>query len=564
MHRRWILPVPPGDPAPARELAHAFRLPPFVADLLAAKGLVEEDRVAEFLNPRLRRLHDPNLLPEMAAATARIEDALRANQRIVLYGDYDVDGVTSLAILHRVIHAYGGRVDSFLPLRAEEGYGLSPAGIERCIDLHQPDLLIAIDCGTNSATEANILRQRGIDLVILDHHEPDGPRPHCVARVNPKCADTGFDYLCSAGIAFKTAHALLKRTAIPGFELKTLLDLVALATLCDLVPLDGENRTLVRHGLRQMERTEWPGLAALMAVASVRPPVRSSDVGFRLGPRINASGRLGTAQDSLQLLLTSDPLEAQQLAASLETHNRDRQAVERNVVLEVENWLEENFDPDRDKTIVAGRRDWHTGVLGIVASRVMRRHHRPTLIVGFDGSGAGKGSGRSVAGLSLVAALGLCSDHLGTFGGHEMAAGLHVHEDQFEEFRTAFEAAARSLLGSAPLVPTLRLHAELPLDDFGEDFLESQAMLEPFGTANPQPALLVRHVTPSAPPRVLKEKHLRFDLPAGNGSLAAIFFNGATDSLPSPPWDIAFHLERNEWNGRVSAQMQVIDIRAAA
>ncbi len=563
MNRRWILPIP-GDPAPIRELAHAFHLPPFIAGLLAAKGLREEECVHEFLKPRLRRLSDPNLLPEMPAATARIEAALRANERIALYGDYDVDGVTSLAILHRVLHAYGGRVDSFLPHRVDEGYGLSPAGLERCLDLHAPQLLIAVDCGTNSAAEAATLRARSIDLIILDHHEPDGPRPECVARVNPKCADTGFHNLCSAGIAFKTAHALLKSTPLPGFELKHLLDLVALATLCDLVPLEGENRTLVRHGLLQMERTEWPGLAALMATASVRPPIRSSDVGFRLGPRINASGRLGTAQDSLQLLLTNDPLEATQLAASLETHNRDRQAVERKVVTAVESWVEKNFDPARDTTIVAGARGWHTGVLGIVASRVMRRHHRPTLIVGFDDVGEGKGSGRSVPGLSLVEALGLCSDHLGNFGGHEMAAGLHVHENRFEEFRAAFDTSARSLLGTSTLVPTLRLDAEVPLDSFDEDFLESQAMLEPFGMSNPQPVLLARHVTPTAEPRILKEKHLRFDLPAGRRPLAAIYFNGAVHDLPAPPWDIAFHLERNEWNGRVSAQMQIIAIRAAA
>ncbi len=563
MQRRWILPTP-GDPTAISDLAHAFQLPPFIAGLIAAKGFADEDTVANFLHPRLRRLTDPTLLPEMPAAVARIEAALRANERIALYGDYDVDGVTSLTILHRVLHAYGGRVDSFLPHRVDEGYGLSPAGLERCLELHRPQLLIAVDCGTNSNAEIATLRARNIDVIVLDHHEPDGDRPDCTARVNPKCGGVDFHYLCSAGIAFKTAHALLKSTPLPGFELKNLLDLVALATLCDLVPLEGENRVLVRHGLRQMETTVWPGLAALMSVAGVNAPVRASDVGFRLGPRINAAGRLGTAEDSLALLLTNDPLEAATLASNLDGQNRERQAVERTVALEMENWIAKNFDPARDSTIVAGRRDWHTGVLGIVASRVMRRHHRPTLVIGFDETGQGKGSGRSIRGLSLVETLGLCSDHLGNFGGHEMAAGLNVREENFEAFRAAFESAARSLLGTDALVPTLRLDAEVPIASFDEDFLESQAMLEPFGMSNPQPVLLVRNVVPTDTPRVLKEKHLRFDLPAGRRSLAAIFFNGATDDLPNPPWDIAFHLERNEWNGRVSAQMQIVDIRAAA
>ncbi len=563
MQRRWILPTA-GDPGIIRELAHAFRLPPFVASLVAAKGFADEDTVADFLQPRLRRLRDPNLLPEMPAAVTRIEAALRANERIALYGDYDVDGVTSLTILHRILHAYGGRVDSFLPHRVDEGYGLSAAGLERCLELHTPDLLIAVDCGTNSTAEIASLRARGIDVIVLDHHEPDGDRPDCVARVNPKCGGTDFHTLCSAGIAFKTAHALLKSTPLPGFELRDLLDLVALATLCDLVPLEGENRVFVRHGLRQMATTRWPGLAALMSVAAVSAPIRASDVGFRLGPRINATGRLGTAQDSLSLLLTNDPQEAATLATSLDEQNRERQSIERAVATEVDAWIAENFDPTRDTTIVAGQRDWHTGVLGIVASRVMRRHHRPTLVVGFDETGQGKGSGRSIAGLSLVEALGQCATHLGNFGGHDMAAGLQVHEDDFPAFRAAFEQAARTLLGTDPLVPTLRLDAEIPLASFDEDFLESQSLLEPFGMANPQPVLLVRRVTPTAEPRVLKEKHLRFDLPVGRRSLSAIFFNGATDDLPSPPWDLAFHLERNEWNGRVSAQLQILDIRAAA
>ena len=517
------------------------------------------------MNPRLRTLSDPFLLPGMAAAVVRLDLALRRNESIVLYGDYDADGVASLALLHRVLTAYGGRVECFLPLRAGEGYGLSAAGLERCLDLYKPDLLVAVDCGTNSTAEVAWLRDRGIDVIVLDHHEPDATPADCLALVNPKLGDGTFSYLCSAGVAFKTAHALLKSSPLPGFDLREMLDLAALATLSDLVPLVAENRILVRAGLEQMSRTRWPGMAALLRVAGIVAPVRASDVGFRLGPRINAAGRVGTAQEALHLLLTNDPLEATRLAASLDAQNRERQAVERRVSQEVEAWVAAHFDASRDTCIVAGARDWHQGVLGIVASRVTRRLHRPTFIIGFDETGRGKGSGRSIEGLSLVEALRRCEQHLETFGGHEMAAGLNVREEAFEEFRSAFHRATRDLVTDEMLVPTLRLDAEVSLEEFSTGLLDAQQMLEPFGNGNSQPILLARAITPATAPKVLKEKHLRVTFTGeSRRPINAIFFNGAEGDLPRPPWDVAFHLERNDYNGRVEAQMQIVAIRSAA
>lgn len=562
MQRRWILPAP-GDTAAVQAIAGTHGLPPFVASLLLSAGLREPEAIGSFLRPRLRSLTDPNLLPGMPAAVARLDEALRRKERIALYGDYDVDGVASLALLHRVLSAYGGDAACFLPLRAEEGYGLSRAGIDRCVELHQPDLLVAVDCGTNSTAEIARLRGQGIDVLVLDHHEPDASLPECIALVNPKIGAGEFSYLCSAGIVFKVAHALLKASPLPGFDLRDVLDLVALATICDLVPLQGENRILVRAGLEQMARSRWPGLAALLGVAGVSAPIRTADVGFRVGPRINAAGRLGAALEALQLLLTNDPAEAARIASSLDAQNRERQAVERAVAQDVEKWLLANFDPARDAAIVAGARDWHQGVLGIVASRVMRRHHRPTLIVGFDETGHGKGSGRSIEGLSLVEALRRCETHLGNFGGHEMAAGLNVREDAFAAFREAFAGAARDMVTDEMLVPRLRLSAEIALEDFGDDLLAAQQMLEPFGNGNSQPLLFARGISPAAEPRVLKEKHLRIAFP-GRRPVSAIFFNGAEQPLPRPPWDVAFHLERNEYNGRVESQMQIVAIRAAA
>lgn len=563
MHRRWILP-PAVDRLAVVRLAGELGIPAFVAECLVRRDLSHPGHADDFLNPRLRALSDPNDIPGISLAVARIGEALRRRERIVLFGDYDVDGVASVAILYRVFSAFGGNVECFLPHRADEGYGLSAAGLERCLAGGRPGLLVAVDCGTTAVAEIARLQEDGIDVIVLDHHEPSTALPRCTALVNPKVAGAEFSYLCSAGIAFKTAHALLKANPLPDFQLREILDLVALATLCDLVPILAENRILVRHGLRQMEVSRWPGLTALMRSAGVNPPLTGAAVGFRLGPRINAAGRLGTASDALRLLLADDDAEAAELAAVLDRSNKQRQAIERSVTEEVEAWIAENFDPIRDTAIVAGARDWHTGVLGIVASRVMRHYNRPALIVGFDASGSGRGSGRSIEGFSLVNALSRCSAWLDQYGGHDMAAGVTLQEDQFGDFRMAFNEAAQALTDSEMLVPRLHLDAEMTLDQFDHGFLEAQALLEPFGNANSQPVLFARQIAPLTPPRFIKEKHIRLTLPAGRSRIDCIFFNGAARPLPPPPWDIAFHLERNDFQGRVSPQLHILDVRAAA
>lgn len=562
MQKRWIFPNPEKDLV-VQKLARELDLPDFLARVLVRNGFTAPESATDFLQPKLRQLEDPFLLPDMEAAVDRTLLAIQRNERIALYGDYDVDGVASLALLKRVLTAMGAEVACFLPLRAEEGYGLSASGVERCFEEHSPDFLIAVDCGTNSAREIADVRRRGADAIILDHHEPSSDRPQCAALVNPKLGPD-FHHLCSAGVAFKLAHALLKKSPQPHIDLKEYLDIVALATIADLVPLVGENRIFVHRGLQQMAHTRWPGLAALMTVAGVRPPIRGGDIGFRLGPRINASGRLGTALESLRLLLSDDPAEAARIADSLDQQNRDRQTVERQLATEVENWVDKHYDASRDASIVAGQRDWHHGVLGIVASRIMRRHHRPTLLVGFDAEGIGKGSGRSIEGFSLVETLGRCAEHLDKFGGHEMAAGITVQEGRFETFRNSFESAARSLVTEDILTPKLRLDAELRLESISMNLLETQQALEPYGMSNPQPVYASRGVTPLSEPRVLKEKHLRLEFASGRQKVCAMFFHGAEEQLPRPPWDIAFTIERNEFNGRVDAQMHVVGLRSAA
>ncbi len=488
MQRRWIFPEEIDLPTLGR-LCRELGLPESVGRVLIRNGYKAPEDAADFLQPRLKNLGDPLLLGEMETAARRVLRAIETNEKIVLYGDYDVDGVASLALLKRFLTALGASVACFLPHRIEEGYGLSMSGVERCFEEYDASLLIAVDCGTNSCKEVAAIRARGVDVLILDHHETTGARPDCVALVNPKRDGEGLGYLCSAGVVFKLAHAILKLSPRPGIDLKDYLDIVALATVADIVPLVGEKPHPRASRPRPDGTLRWPGLRALMVVAGVDAPISANALGYRLGPRINASGRLGTAQESLRLLTTDDIAEASRLADSLDHQNRERQLVERQLTDEVETWVLGNFNPIRDACIVAGQRDWHHGVLGIVASRIMRRYHRPTLLIGFDETGLGKGSGRSIEGLSLVHALQQCAEHLEKFGGHEMAAGVTIHEDRFSTFRDAFHASAREMMSDDLLVPKLRVDGELPISQVTHSFLECQSRLEPYGSANPSPSM---------------------------------------------------------------------------
>ena len=536
---------------------------PWVGRVLQRKGLLTDEAANDFLHPRLRNLSDPFLLANMPAAVDRILRSLDRAERIVLYGDYDVDGVTSLALLHEMLSAYGAPPALFLPSRMEEGYGLSHEGIERCWQTHRPQLLIAVDCGTSACDEVAEIRARGADVIVFDHHEPKSRLPDCTAVVNPKAVDgCAFTYLCSVGIVFKLCHALLKTRPLADFDLRQRLDLVALGTVADIVPLEAENRILVHHGTREIARRRLLGLSELMKVAAVRPPIAAEHIGFRLGPRLNAAGRLTTAEKALRLLLTADSGEASALASELDGQNRERQSVEREIVQAAERRIkEENLG--ECAAIVLGDPAWHPGVLGIVASRIARSYHRPAIVVGFDKEGVGKGSGRSIAGFSLVAALGRCADHLEKFGGHEMAAGLTIPKKNFPAFRAAFQEACREMISAEHLEPCLHLDDELTLRELNWELLRWHELLQPFGQSNPQPLFLARGVEPAAPPLILKEKHLVLRLRQNGRYQRAIFFGGAEEPLPEPPWDVAFRISADEYEGEIRLQMQVKALRAS-
>ncbi len=564
MERRWIISPPLVSAENGIAWAEICDLPCMVS-LLQRKNFSCADEVHAFLQPRLRALGDPFLLPQMDIAVERILKAIDDRERIVLFGDYDVDGVTSLALLAEMLRAYGAAPDLFLPLRMEEGYGLSRESVERCWATHHPQLLIAVDCGTSSLAEAAELNRRGADVIILDHHEPKDALPDCVALVNPKLsASSEFRYLCTVGIVFKVCHALLKTRPNQSFDLKAHLDLVALGTVADIVPLEGENRTFVQHGLRQLARSARPGVRKLIEVAGVRAPLQAEDIGFRLGPRLNAAGRLATAEKALRLLLTSDEAEAAELASLLDGQNRERQTVEKEIFAVANEQVSASFDPSRDAAIVVGARGWHPGVLGIVASRLARKYHRPTIVIGFDSDGLGKGSGRSVEGLSLVEALGRCASSLEKFGGHEMAAGLSMREENLAGFAADFRRAARELIADEALEARLHLDQELMFRDLKSDLLYWIEALAPFGSGNAQPIFFARGVEPVVAPRVLKEKHLLLRLRQENHHARAIYFDGASQPLPAPPWDVAFRLQTDDYLGEKRLQMHVQALRAAS
>jgi single-stranded-DNA-specific exonuclease len=557
----WIL---RGDPFHSNEKGRGHPFPAILEHLIHQRGLPVGENLESFLRPKLRDLGDPFEIGEMREGVERILQAIDRGEHVCIYGDYDVDGVTSIAVMRRMLHAYGLEPRHFIPLRSSEGYGLSKAALERCMrEGPKPDLLIAVDCGTVSIDEIAGLRADGVDVIVVDHHEPSQRgRPDVVALVNPKYGG-GPAYLCAAGVCFKLAHAMIKTRPVPNFDLKELLDLVAVATIADIVPMIGENRLLVRHGLKRLPQTLNPGLQALQEVSGMNGKATSMDVGFRIGPRLNAAGRMDVPEDALATLLTDCKRLARDLAEKLDEYNKRRQTHESQIRREAMEMLNATFDPGRDPVIVLGSRSWHPGVVGIVASRLMRQFHKPTFIIAIDAEGVGKGSGRSIEGVSLVQAINSCRSHLIAGGGHDMAAGLSITEDKLDVFRADFAAYVLNNTVAEQRQPKLKVDAEITFDQLSLEFLTDYELLQPFGNGNPQPIFMARGVHLSRPPVHMKNQHLRLNLRQGYAEQDAVFFGGGEVALPDPPWDIAFTIDRNTFRGRTTLQIIIQDVRAA-
>jgi len=553
----------------AVDIAREINVPVSIGGLLVQRGYTDPESAEMFLRPRLSNMGDPFDLPDMPLAAERIWRAVKTGEKITVHGDYDADGITSTALLVKVLSMLGAKVSAFIPHRIEDGYGLTAENVLQCVEDFGTKLMITVDCGTGSTDAADRARELGVDLVVTDHHESSGDIAQALALVNPKLGEaTDARNLAGVGVAFKLCHALLiygrdKGYEEAGMDLRPFLDLVALGTVADIVPLLGENRALTRYGLQMADKTENIGLRALLQCAGAASPLRAYNLAFQIAPRINAAGRVGSARRALDLLLTEDPDEAQEIAEELDQENRERQKIEAEVVTECERQLRDTFDPQHDYAIVAAGAGWHRGVVGIAASRIMREHYRPTFIIALDEDGAGHGSGRSIEGFSLVQALADCSDLLDKFGGHDMAAGLSITRDKVKAFRKRLNEVARKKLAADDLVPKQRVDAWIDLDDVGEELYEAQCLLAPFGEANRNPIWAVSGLRFMSEPREVGKGHLKARVGAGNTERDAIGFNLWGRVLPEGPMDIAFKLERNEYRGRVSYQLNICDIRPA-
>jgi len=563
---RWAV-TAPADPRLTADLAADLHIPEPLAAILVQRGFTAPERARAFLRPDLERLTDPLEWADMPRAVELVTRAVRAGTPILVHGDYDVDGQCAAAMLTRVLRSVGGDVHAFVPHRIRDGYDFGAAGLGEALRL-RAGLIITCDCGITAVDAVRAAREAGVEVVVTDHHLPGDALPPASAVLDPRRADCPSEDkdLCGTGVAFKLAQALVPALGIsPNLPLH-FLDFVALATVADVVPLTGENRILVRHGLKLLADSHWTGVRALVEAAGLAGrPIKSGHVGFILAPRLNAAGRIGDANDGLRLLLTDDPGEAAGVARELETLNARRQALDQRILDEAVERAEAVLQPE-DRALVLAADGWHPGVIGIVASRLVERYGRPTFLVGWDEGGeTGRGSGRSIAGFDLHAALHRVGQHLEKYGGHTMAAGLTIRREHYEAFRVAFLAVAGELLAPDDLVPAQRVDLELPLSLVSDDLEKLIRHLEPCGPGNPAPVFGVRGARAVGARRV-GSNHLRFLLDDASGVLPAIAFQWA-DAVPdhwlSERLDVAFRLERDEWQGRTTLQARVAAIAPA-
>ncbi|UCG86140.1 MAG: single-stranded-DNA-specific exonuclease RecJ [Gemmatimonadota bacterium] len=561
---RWKV-VPTPDRSQVQLLSSALNVPPTLAALLVQRGYVTPDEAKSFLRPALDKMTDPFLLKDMDKAVAIVGKAVRSGTPILVHGDYDVDGQCSAALLTRVLELAGATVVPFVPHRLRDGYDFGPAGLKVAAE-RGASLVLTCDCGVSAVEAVQRAKEMGLEVVVTDHHLTR-ELPPADAIINPRRedCDSPSKELCGAGVAFKLVQALCGELGLPDSVPFHFLDLVALATVADIVPLVGENRTLVRFGLKMMEQSRWAGVRALLEVTGLSgKPVRAGQVGYVLAPRLNAAGRIGESMEGLKLLLTDDQRTAFDLAVSLDTINARRQEIDERILAEAIDEIDRSVDLSQYHGLVLARDGWHPGVIGIVASRVVERYHRPTILIGLDGE-EGKGSGRSIPAFDLHEALGHCSDLLVRWGGHKAAAGLTVRRDLVEPFREAFNQVAVSRLSPDELVPTQRVDIVGSVGSLSDELERLMRHLEPCGPGNPAPVLGVRRAH-ARKPTTVGANHVKFTLEDGTGTIPAIGF-GWADRLDDGWWrdevDVALQLGRNEWRGTSTLQARVVQIKSA-
>ena len=562
---RWLEPKS-HDQYKIREISDSLRIPPLISSILFDRGYTTRDEIKKFLYPSLSDLSDPFLLPGLERAVMRILTALKNREKIVLYGDYDVDGLSGTALLFLVLSRLGAELSYYIPNRQIEGYGLSISGIKKAKE-ENATLLITIDCGITNRNEVKYASSLGIDTIITDHHEPYGELPEAYAIINPKLpgAQISCFHLAGVGVAFKLAQGLTRAIGLDDEEIYQHLDLVALGTVADIVPIVNENRILTKFGLRALERTSKPGLRALMQKAHIwGEEIATWKIVFILAPRLNSTGRMSEPRASFELLTTFDTAKAEQYADFLENENRRRKQLDEDTFRDAVEKIESNPKFGEEKIIIIHDANWHIGVIGIVASRIVEKYFKPTVLITTK-TGIGKGSGRSVPGFHLLKAINSCGDYLIKFGGHKQAAGISIYPEKIDQFRRAMLEYAETFLPDSTLVPSLKIDALITPDDLNIELLEWLELFSPYGPENMRVVFLIENAPIIGEPQILKQEHIKFRIKSSKRAFDVIGFNmkeKLQKLVSQAPAHIAFIVEKNEWYyGMPDIELKLKDIK---
>jgi single-stranded-DNA-specific exonuclease len=550
------------DVPAAADLAEKLGVSAVVAKILVARGLTTFDECKRFFRPDSSQFHDPFLFHDMEKACDRVFTAIRDRETIIIYGDYDVDGVTATALLIRLLRQFGAQCDYYLPNRLTEGYGLSAEGV-RTIAAQGAKLIITVDCGITACDEVALAGSLGIDVIVTDHHEPKDAVPNAYAILDPKLASCGYPdaSLAGVGVALKLGQGLVRRMGGDEDQWISFLALAALGTAADIVPLRGENRVIVALGFGMLAHTRNPGLFALLSAQDCAgSSLSTGDVVFRIAPCINASGRLGDSRRGVELLLTDNTSTAALIAQELKQANIERRAIDAKIQEEAFAWVEENCDPADDYAIVAGSTAWHCGVVGIVASKLVEKYHRPAILFAIGENGVARGSGRSISGFHLHEALASCSGLLESFGGHAAAAGMTLKHDNLDKFRLQINEVARERLSPEDLLPRITADAEVKMSDLTPKLYSILKQMEPFGPGNMRPVLVCRYVKNKYSPKIVGKNHLKLSVHDGGAAMDAVAFNFGDrldELVAAREFTLAFTLDENEWNGRTTLQLKI-------
>ena len=563
---RWSLLNP--DQNTVSSVKKAFRTSEVIARVLANRNILNPNLARPFFTPNLDMLHNPYLMQDMDKAVERVLTNINSGKPIMVFGDYDVDGTTGAAALYLAFQKFGADVTYYIPDREKEGYGLSYHGIEVAKDIGI-DLIITCDCGINAFVQVDFANEQNIDIIITDHHTTDTELPKAHAILNPKREDCEYPFkgLCGGGVAFKLITAIGNELNIPLTDYEEIIPLITLGTAADVVPIKDENRVIVHHGLNILENLEKPGLKTLLELAGLKGHISVGQLVFSIAPRINAAGRIGDANRAVELLVTDDQDKARLLAKELDNENKRRQIIQQAVVDEALLKVNAEADLKNENALVLANAGWHSGVVGIVASKIKEEFNRPTIIIALE-NGSGKGSARSVAGFDLYEALTACKTHLDVYGGHPMAAGLTLSNKKLEDFKKAFINFANERLTEENLQATLTLDSEIALQDITPRFMEFLDKLSPYGPGNMRPKFAIRNAEIAGAPKVIGKtgEHIRFKIRQGLKSYPAVGFglsNKYEMLITGQPVDIACVVETNEWQGNTSIQMNVRDIKRA-